>query len=94
MLKSALRRYKCLNLNIKISKLLEDGEQSILSARRFYETKYYGMFINALNFPELDQEQQHYLLKQLWSTGSVACFVDKSSIPDKSLKNLSRQPKR
>ena len=75
-------------LKYKDIKLLEDGEQSILSARRFYETKYYGMFINAFEFPELDQEQQHYLLKQLWSNGSVACFVDKSSIPDKSLKNL------
>lgn len=73
---------------LKYSELKKSIECENLDNRRFYETKYYGIFLNAFDFPELNQEQQHYLLKRFWKDGCVNAFVLEGSKPDKTLKGL------
>lgn len=40
---------------------IKNVEEEKLDARRFYETKYYSLFLNSYEFPELTEEQTHYL---------------------------------
>jgi len=73
---------------LKYSEIKREGTDEKLDARRFYETKFYGIFLNAFEFPELDQEQQHYLLKRFWKDGCVNAFILEDSKPTKTMDNL------
>ena len=57
-------------------------------ARRFYETKYYGLFLNAYDFSNLSKEQKHYLLKAMWMRGTCAAFIIEGTKPDASLQDI------
>ena len=63
-------------------------ENENYTAKRFYENKYFSLFLNAYKFTNLTKNQQRYLLKRLWSAGTIAAFVDPSTRPDPSLKQL------
>ena len=54
---------------------LKDYEDTKLSASRFYENKYFGLFLNAYKFTNLSKNQSRYLLKSMWKRGTVACFI-------------------
>ena len=72
---------------LKFKDLKENAEDVALNARRFYEALYYGMFLNSYEFPQLDQEQSHFLLKQFWKHGCVDAFILPDTIPDKTLES-------
>lgn len=72
---------------LRYQDIKKTAEDKTLSATRFYETLYYGMFLNGFEFPELDQEQNHYLLKQMWKNGCVDAFILAGTIPDKTLQD-------
>lgn len=73
---------------LKYSEIKKEALCDELDNRRFYETKFYGIFLNAFEFPELDQEQQHYLLKRFWKDGCVNVFVAEGTKPDKTMEGL------
>lgn len=60
---------------IKFKEIKENGNQANMSAIRFYENKYFGLFLNAYKFTNLSKNQQRYLLKSMWKRGTVACFI-------------------
>ena len=73
---------------IKFKEIKESATNEVLNARRFYETKYYGLFLNAYDFTNLSKEQKHYLLKAMWMRGTCAAFIIEGTKPDASLKDI------
>lgn len=63
----------------------KNSDYESLTTKRFYESLYYGMFLNGFEFPELDPEQSHYLLKQFWKNGKISAFILEGSVKDKTL---------
>lgn len=46
--------------------------------RTMYFNKYYNMFMNMFEWKGLTTEEQNYVMKKLWSTGTVAAFKIKN----------------
>ena len=74
-------------MKIKFKDFKENEEVSF-DAKRFYENKFFGLFLNAYKFDSLTRSQSRYLLKKLWQNGSVACFILPESKQEPSLKDL------
>lgn len=60
---------------IKYREIQQTGDDTKFSAMRFYENKYFGLFLNAYKFTNLSKNQSRYLLKSMWKRGTVACFI-------------------
>ena len=60
---------------IKYREIQQNGDDTKFSAMRFYENKYFGLFLNAYKFTNLSKNQSRYLLKSMWKRGTVACFI-------------------
>lgn len=73
---------------VKFSDTKDDATSEVLTARRFYETKYYGLFLNAYEFTNISKEQKHYLLKRMWSRGTCAAFIIEGTKPEVSLNDV------
>ena len=69
-------------------KEFKEQESITYEAKRFYENKYFGLFLNAYKFTNLTKNQQRYLLKKLWQNGTICAFVVDGSRPDPTLKQL------
>ena len=59
-----------------------------MDARRFYENKFYGLFLNAYKFTNLTPSQTRYLLTRMWKQGSVACFIVEGTKREASMNDL------
>lgn len=68
--------------------ITQDVDRETYGAKRFYENKYFGLFLNAYKFPELTRSQRRYLLKKLWQNGTCCCFVLDGTKQEPSLKSL------
>ena len=64
----------------------EPIEAENLTARRFYESKYFGLFMNAYKFTNLSYNQSRYMLKKLWKNGTVCAFILEGSRKEPTLK--------
>ena len=42
--------------------------------KTFYLNKYYNIFMNRYKFPELDYQQNDFLLRNMWSNGTISAF--------------------
>lgn len=73
---------------VKFSDTKGDATNEVLNARRFYETKYYGLFLNAYEFTNISKEQKHYLLKRMWMRGTCAAFILEGTKPEVSLNDV------
>lgn len=60
--------------------------EQTMTAQRFYENKYFGLFLNAYKFTNLSKNQARYLLKSMWRNGTVACFIIEGTRKDPTLK--------
>ena len=60
---------------IRYREIQQNGDETKFSAMRFYENKYFGLFLNAYKFTNLSKNQSRYLLKSMWKRGTVACFI-------------------
>ena len=60
---------------VRYRELQKDGNAEKMSALRFYENKYFGLFLNAYKFTNLSKNQVRYLLKSMWKRGTVAAFI-------------------
>lgn len=47
----------------------------------FYMEKFFNKWMSKYDFPELNYQQKHYLMKKFWSDGSVAVSLIKSADP-------------
>ena len=73
---------------LRYREIKEDIEVESYSARRFYENKFFGLFLNAYKFTNLTKNQERYLLKKLWQNGTICAFVLAGTQEDPSLKQL------
>lgn len=73
---------------VKFKDTKVDATTEVLTARRFYETKYYGLFLNAYEFTNISKEQKHYLLKSMWMRGTCAAFIVEGTKPDPTLSDI------
>ena len=71
---------------VKYRELQEPLEAEKLSAKRFYESKYFGLFLNAYKFTNLSKNQSRYLLKKMWKNGTVCAFILEGSRQDPTMK--------
>lgn len=67
---------------------LKDENVETITAKRYYENFFFGIFLNNFKFPELTRSQTRFLLKKLWSKGSVCAYVDPDTKPNPSMKQL------
>ena len=75
-------------MKIKYKDLIKDVDEQTYSSRRFYENKYFGLFLNAYKFTNLSKNQERYLLKSLWANGTICAFILEGTKQDPSLKQL------
>ena len=73
---------------LRYREIKEDVEFESYNARRFYENKYFGLFLNAYKFTNLTKNQERYLLKKFWQNGTICAFVLAGTQEDPSLKQL------
>lgn len=71
---------------VKYRELKESVNNEKLNALRFYESKYFGLFLNAYKFTNLSKNQARYLLKKMWKNGTVACFIVEGTRKEPSMK--------
>lgn len=71
---------------VKYRDIKEPLEAEKLTAKRFYESKYFGLFLNAYKFTNLSKNQSRYLLKKLWKNGTVCAFILEGSRQEPTLK--------
>lgn len=71
---------------VKYRDLKEPVEAEKLTARRFYESKYFGLFLNAYKFTNLSKNQSRYLLKKMWKNGTVCAFILDGSRQEPTMK--------
>lgn len=67
---------------------LKDLNEEVFDSKRFYENKFFGLFLNAYKFTNLTYNQQRYLLKELWRNGTISAFILEGSRSEPSLKQL------
>lgn len=68
---------------VKRKNLEEENAIAQIRAIDFYRTKYYGIFLQNFRFPELTEQENHFVLKRLWLDGRIAGFILKESkLPD------------
>ena len=52
----------------------------------FYMEKFFNKWMSKYEYPELNYQQKHYIMKKFWSEGTISCFSIKTS--DKVLAGL------
>ena len=52
----------------------------------FYMEKFFNKWMSKYDFPELNYQQKHYIMKKLWAVGTIACSRVKTA--DKTLAGL------
>ena len=68
--------------------ITQDVDRETYGAKRFYENKYFGLFLNGYKFPELTRSQNRYIFKKLWQNGTAYAFVLDGTKQEPSLKAL------
>ena len=76
-----------MKIKYKDIKYQEEEAQSY-TAKRFYENKYFGLFLNNYHFPELTKNQERFLLKSFWANGTICAFILEGTKQEPSLKQL------
>ena len=49
--------------------------------RFFYMEKFFNKWMSKYDFPELNYQQKHYIMKKWWGEGTIACSLIKSADP-------------
>ena len=76
-------------MKIKYKDIKYQEEQiQAYAAQRFYENKYFGLFLNRRHFPELTKNQERFLLKSFWQNGCVCAFIVEGTKQEPSLKQM------
>lgn len=62
-------------MNYKYIRKKYDSGLQREEVRRFYENKYFSLFVSHYKCDELSEEQLRYVLTQFWSQGQVLAFI-------------------
>ena len=76
-----------MKIKYKDIKYQEEEIQSF-NAKRFYENKYFALFLNRRHFPQLTKNQERFLLKSFWQNGCVCAFILEGTKQEPSLKQM------
>lgn len=76
---------------VRYKEFKKDTNFSKMEIRRFYETKYYGLFLNAYEFKGITTEESHYLLKRMWKDGTINAYILEGSKSPATLENILSQ---
>lgn len=71
-----------------IKKVTIEEDMPGLPAKTFYRNKYYSLWMGSRHFPELTRDQERYLKKSFWRTGTTAAFIIPGSKPDPTMEEL------
>ena len=52
----------------------------------YYRTKYFSYFMNGYEFPELNPQQQRFILTQFWETGTINALILDGTKPSIAIK--------
>lgn len=66
----------------------EEVESNTYSASRFYENKYFGLFLNRYRFSNLTKNQNRFLFKSYWQRGTIAFSIVEGSKSLPTMKQL------
>ena len=66
----------------------DESQSATMSAKRFYENKYFGLFVNGYRFANLTANQNRYLFKQMWQKGTICSSIVEGSKQEPSMKEL------
>ena len=66
----------------------EEAQTEAYTSKRFYENKYFGLFLNNYHLPELTKNQERFLLKSFWQNGTIAAFILEGTKQEPSLKQM------
>ena len=76
-------------MKVKYKDIKYEQEQiEAYTAKRFYENKYFGLFLNRRHFPQLTKNQERFLLKSFWQNGCVCAFIVEGTKQEPSLKQM------
>lgn len=75
-------------MKIKYKEFKENEGVITYDSKRFYENKFFGLFLNAYKFTGISRQQERYLLKTLWKNGTIASFIIEGTRSDPSMKQL------
>lgn len=76
-----------MKIKYKDIKYQEEEIQSYTS-KRFYENKYFGLFLNRRHFPQLTKNQERFLLKSFWQNGCICAFILEGTKQEPSLNQM------
>ena len=71
-----------------IKKVTIEEDMPGLATKTFYRNKYYSLWMGTRHFPELTRDQERYLKKSFWRTGTTAAFIIPGSKPDPTMEEL------
>ncbi|MBO7715494.1 MAG: hypothetical protein J6S85_18170 [Methanobrevibacter sp.] len=66
----------------------QEEEIQSYTSKRFYENKYFGLFLNRRHFPQLTKNQERFLLKSFWQNGCICAFILEGTKQEPSLKQM------
>lgn len=66
----------------------QEEEIQSYTSKRFYENKYFGLFLNRRHFPQLTKNQERFLLKSFWQNGCICAFILEGTKQETSLKQM------
>ena len=76
-------------MKIKYKDIKYEKEQTeAYTSKRFYENKYFGLFLNNYHLPELTKNQERFLLKSFWQNGTIAAFILEGTKQEPTLKRM------
>lgn len=66
---------------VKMYKIRTSTAQVRKQFEFFYTEKFFNKWMNKYDFPQLNYQQKHYIMKKLWGTGTISCSEIKSADP-------------
>lgn len=64
--------------NVSLRTLINDGSVSRKQIYTYYINKYFNLFMNAYTWNGLDYQQRDYVMRKMWSDGTIAAFKIKN----------------
>lgn len=71
----------------------EKGNERRQRAKIFYRNKYFNLFMSAYKFSGISDEQQDFILRKMWSLGTLGAFIVEGTGPTDSIPtNVNQYP--
>ena len=64
---------------------IERGNSLRERARHIYRNRYFNLFMSAYKFKGISNEQQDFILRKMWSLGSIGAFIVEGTLPSDAI---------